>query len=118
MLVVLAFRPRGNEGVGLLAERMDALSQRLDSAVAAQNERLARSLAESADRTQDSARRIHERLAVIDAARANIEALGTQVTTLSGILGNKQSRGAFGEVQLRDMLADRLPADGWAWQYT
>jgi DNA recombination protein RmuC len=118
MLVVLAFRPRGGEGVGLLADRMDALSQRLDGAVAAQNERLARSLAESADRTQDSARRIHERLAVIDAARANIEALGTQVTTLSGILGNKQSRGAFGEVQLRDMLADRLPADGWAWQYT
>ncbi|WP_456307360.1 DNA recombination protein RmuC [Paeniroseomonas aquatica] len=118
MLVVLAFRPRGNDGVALLADRMDALSQRLDGAVAAQNERLARSLAESADRTQDSARRIHERLAVIDAARANIEALGTQVTTLSGILGNKQSRGAFGEVQLRDMLADRLPADGWAWQYT
>ena len=118
MLLVLAFRPRGGgEGLGFLADRMDALSHRLDEAVAAQNERLARSLADSADRTQDSARRIHERLAVIDAARANIEALGTQVTTLSGILGNKQARGAFGEVQLRDMLADRLPADGWAWQH-
>lgn len=118
-LLVLAFRPRGGggEGVALLAERMDALSQRLDQAVAAQNERLARSLADSAERTQDSARRIHERLAVIDAARANIEALGGQVTTLAGILGNKQARGAFGEVQLRDMLADRLPAEGWAWQH-
>ncbi|RAI57396.1 DNA recombination protein RmuC [Roseicella frigidaeris] len=96
---------------------MEALSDRLDQAVAAQNERLGRTLAESAERTQESARRIHERLAVIDAARANIEALGGQVTTLAGILGNKQARGAFGEVQLRDMLADRLPAEGWAWQH-
>lgn len=117
-LLVLAFRPRGGgEGVALLADRMEALSDRLDQAIAQQNERLARSLADSADRTQESARRIHERLAVIDAARANIEALGGQVTTLAGILGNKQARGAFGEVQLRDMLADRLPAEGWAWQH-
>jgi DNA recombination protein RmuC len=117
--IALAFRPRGgSEGVLILADRMEALSDRLDAAVAAQNERLGRALADSADRTQDSARRIHERLAVIDAARANIEALGGQVTNLASILGNKQARGAFGEVQLRDMLADRLPADGWAWQFS
>jgi DNA recombination protein RmuC len=121
-LLMLAFRPRGGGGGGdavlLLAERMEALSQRLDTAVAAQSERMHRALAESADRTQDSARRIHERLAVIDAARANLESLSGQVTSLASILGNKQARGAFGEVQLRDMLADRLPAEGWAWQHT
>ncbi|WP_254452589.1 DNA recombination protein RmuC [Roseicella sp. DB1501] len=120
--IALAFRLQGGGGGGeavlLLAERMEALSDRLDQAVAAQNERLGRALADSAERTQESARRIHERLAVIDAARANIEALGGQVTTLAGILGNKQARGAFGEVQLRDMLADRLPAEGWAWQHS
>ncbi|MBV1797360.1 DNA recombination protein RmuC [Siccirubricoccus sp. G192] len=116
---LLALRPRGGgEGVALLADRMEALSARLDGAVAAQNERLSRALAEGADRTQESARRIHERLAVIDAARANLEALGGQVQSLAAILGNKQARGAFGEVQLRDMLADRLPADGFAWQHT
>jgi DNA recombination protein RmuC len=102
----------------LLAERMDALSHRLDAALAAQNERLSRALADGADRTAESARRIHERLAVIDAARANLERLGTQVTSLASILGNKQARGAFGEVALREMLADRLPAGAWAWQHT
>ncbi|MCB4820787.1 DNA recombination protein RmuC [Roseicella aerolata] len=117
--LVLVFRPRGaGEAAALLADRVEALAARMDAAVAAQNERLGRALADSADRTQESARRIHERLAVIDAARANIEALGGQVTTLAGILGNKQARGAFGEVQLRDMLADRLPAEGWGWQVT
>src|SRR4051794_24897013 len=68
-LLMLAFRPRGGAGgeaVLLLAERMEALSQRLDTAVAAQSERMHRALADAADRTQDSARRIHERLAVID----------------------------------------------------
>ncbi len=127
--VLLALRPREAGGTALLAARlevladatagrMDAMAQRLDGAVAAQNERLSRTLADGAERTQDSARRIHERLAVIDAARANIEALGGQVTSLAAILGNKQARGAFGEVQLRDMLADRLPAASWAWQHT
>nr|WP_256476297.1 DNA recombination protein RmuC [Siccirubricoccus soli] len=90
----------------------------MDEAAAAQQDRLHRTLAENAERAQDSARRIHERLAVIDAARGNLEALSGQVNSLAALLGNKQARGAFGEVQLRDMLADRLPAEGWAWQHT
>ncbi len=117
--LMLAARPRGGgEAMALLADRIEALSQRMDGAAAAQTDRLSRVLAENADRAQDSARRIHERLAVIDAARSNLESLGAQVTTLAAILGNKQARGAFGEVALREMLADRLPAAAWAWQHT
>ncbi|MFX5084965.1 hypothetical protein ABTC40_20200, partial [Acinetobacter baumannii] len=88
---ILAGRPRGGAGgeaLALLADRMEALSARLDGAVAAQNERLSRALADSAERAQESARRIHERLAVIDAARSNLESLGAQVTSLAAILGN------------------------------
>lgn len=95
-----------------------AQNQRLDAALATQNERLARSLSDSAQRAQETAGQIHERLAVIDAARRNMEALGSQVSTLAGILGNKQSRGAFGEMQLRQLIEDRLPPDGFAWQHT
>ena len=113
----------------LLAERLAAATealnrsilaqnQRLDSTLATQNERLARSLSDSAQRAQETAGQIHERLAVIDAARQNMEALGSQVSTLAGILGNKQSRGAFGEMQLRQLIEDRLPPDGFAWQHT
>jgi DNA recombination protein RmuC len=122
VLLAMALRRGGgaapDPGVLLLAERMEALSQRLEAAIGAQNDRLARSLAEGAERTQDSARRIHERLAVIDAARGSLERLGTQVTTLAAILGNRPARGAFGEVALREMLADRLPAAAWSWQHT
>ena len=108
----------GEQVLALLADRVDGLSQRVEAAATAQGERLSRALAEGAERTQESARRIHERLAVIDAARANLEQLGGQVTSLAAILGNKQARGAFGEVALRDMLADRLPAESWEWQHT
>jgi DNA recombination protein RmuC len=101
-----------------LADRLAATQEALAGAVAAQNERLGRVLSESAVRAEETAGRIHERLAVIDAARANMEALGAQVGSLAQILGNKQARGAFGEVQLRQLIEDRLPADGFAWQHT
>ncbi|MFT8243381.1 DNA recombination protein RmuC [Roseomonas sp. BN140053] len=112
-----------------LADRLAAVSAGLQEALAGQNERLNavltgqtervhRQLTEQFAAAQDTAGKINERLAVIDAARENIEALGAQVTTLSGILANKQSRGAFGEVQLRRLIEDRLPADGFSWQHT
>lgn len=99
------------------AERLAAQEKALVSALAQQNEKLSRSLAESSRQQQDTAGQIHERLAVIDAARQNMEALGGQVGNLAAILGNKQSRGAFGEMQLRQLIEDRLPPEGFAWQH-
>ena len=92
-----------------LADRLAATQEALAAAVAAQNDRLGRVLSESAVKAEETAGKIHERLAVIDAARANMEALGAQVGSLAQILGNKQARGAFGEVQLRQLIEDRLP---------
>ena len=101
-----------------LADRLAATQEALGAAVAAQNDRLGRVLNDNALKAEETAGRIHERLTVIDAARANMEALGAQVGSLAQILGNKQSRGAFGEVQLRQIVEDRLPADGFSWQHT
>ncbi|MGY4800185.1 DNA recombination protein RmuC [Teichococcus aerofrigidensis] len=95
-----------------------AQNERMDAALAAQNEKLARNLSEQARQAQETAGQIQERLAVIDAARQNMEALGGQVNSLTAILGNKQSRGAFGEMQLRQLIEDRLPPDGFSWQHT
>ncbi len=113
------------EALALLAGRLEAMAatqERLAAATAerlrAQERLLADRLDHAAQRTQATAAQIHERLAVIDSARANIEALGAQVGTLEKILGNKQSRGAFGEVQLRELVEDRLPPGGFAWQHT
>lgn len=106
---------------GRRAEEMARLSATLEALAAAQDRLAARTEARldaAAARTQETAGAIQERLAVIDAARANIEALGGQVGSLAAMLGNKQARGALGEVQLRDLVADRLPPEGWRWQAT
>ncbi|UFN47628.1 DNA recombination protein RmuC [Roseomonas sp. OT10] len=101
-----------------LQAALAAQNERLNAALAGQTEKVNRQLGEQFAATQETAKAIGERLAVIDAARGNIEALGAQVTSLAGILSNKQTRGAFGEVQLRRLVEDRLPADGFSWQHT
>jgi DNA recombination protein RmuC len=105
-----------------LTARMTGAEKSLTEAIKAQNESLTLALSGQTERVTQSlgatATEIRERLAVIDAARGNIEALGAQVGTLSSILGNKQARGAFGEAQMEQIIADRLPAEAYALQAT
>ena len=61
---------------------------------------------------------LRERLAVIDKAQGNITELSSQVVGLQDILANKQARGAFGEIQLRDIVEAILPASACAFQAT
>jgi DNA recombination protein RmuC len=101
-----------------LSAAQERLAARTEDRLRDHERALATRLDAAAQRTQDTAGAIQQRLAVIDAARGNLEALGTQVTSLAAVLGNKQARGALGEVQLRDLIADRLPAQGFRWQHT
>ncbi len=62
--------------------------------------------------------KLAERLAVIDRAQKNITDLATQVTSLQGVLANKQSRGAFGQWRMEAIIQDGLPKGSYAFQYT
>lgn len=105
-----------------MADRLTQAERSLTEAIKGQNESLSAALSSQTERMTTSlgatSAEIKERLAVIDAARGNIEALGTQVNTLAGILGNKQARGAFGESQMEQIIADRLPSDAFTLQAT
>ena len=61
---------------------------------------------------------LNERLAVIDAAQKNLTDLSQQVVGLQDILSNKQARGAFGEVQLNDLVSSILPPSAFRFQVT
>ncbi|MDX1710725.1 MAG: DNA recombination protein RmuC [Rhodovibrionaceae bacterium] len=61
---------------------------------------------------------LRERLAVIDTAQKNITELSTQVVSLQDVLANKQARGAFGEVQLHDLVTAVLPPSAYGFQET
>ncbi|KPN61708.1 DNA recombination protein RmuC [Aliiroseovarius crassostreae] len=87
-------------------------------ALADMQERMKESLQGSAVKTTESLTQLQERLKVIDKAQDNITRLSGDVLSLQDILSNKQTRGAFGEIQLRDIVSKALPADSFGLQAT
>ncbi|MDR9394980.1 MAG: DNA recombination protein RmuC, partial [Roseovarius sp.] len=72
----------------------------------------------SARRTAQSLGELHQRLQAIDKAQENITKLSGDVLSLQDILSNKQTRGAFGEIQLHDIVSKALPSDSYSLQHT
>ena len=102
------------EAFGAHSHAAQRLDQRFDSLATD----MGATLVTAADRTAHSLGALQERLAAIDRAQANIEKLSGDVLGLQDILSNKQTRGAFGEIQLHDLLRTTLPPDAWRWQVT
>lgn len=94
------------------------LAKKLDERLADVSKRVGDSLEKSSQTTQTTITDLKERLAVIDAAQQNITQLSTQVVGLQDILANKQARGAFGEIQLNDLVMQALPPSAYAFQAT
>lgn len=90
-----------------LSERLDTVSKRLGD-----------SLTQSAEKTGQSLTELQTRLAVIDKAQNNLTELSNQVVGLQDILANKQARGAFGEIQLNDLVKSALPPSAYEFQVT
>lgn len=76
------------------------------------------SLHGNAARTARSLGALQERLEVIDRAQSKLEKLSSEVLSLQDILSNKQTRGAFGEIQLHDIVHKALPPDSFTMQAT
>ncbi|MCP5075801.1 MAG: DNA recombination protein RmuC [Rhodobacteraceae bacterium] len=72
----------------------------------------------SSQKTTQSLTQLQERLATIDKAQTNIEKLSGDVLSLQDILSNKQTRGAFGEIQLNDIVRKAMPPDAYVFQAT
>ena len=72
----------------------------------------------SSEKTTKSLTQLQERLATIDKAQTNIEKLSGDVLSLQDILSNKQTRGAFGEIQLNDIVQKAMPPDAYTFQAT
>lgn len=94
------------------------LAKKLEERLADVSKRVGESLEKSTQTTQTTITDLKERLAVIDAAQQNITQLSTQVVRLQDILANKQARGAFGEIQLNDLVVQALPPSAYAFQAT
>ena len=75
-------------------------------------------LSHSSRRTAQSLGDLQQRLSTIDKAQEKITKLSGDVLSLQDILSNKQTRGAFGEIQLTDIVSKALPSDGFELQTT
>lgn len=73
-------------------------------------------LTDQAERTGQSLKQLHERLAVIDAAQKSMAALSSEMLGLKDILSNKQARGAYGQARMEAIIRDGLPSGAYAFQ--
>jgi DNA recombination protein RmuC len=99
-------------------DRLADNAMRAQRAMAEMQERMKESLHGSSKQTATSLTQLQERLKMIDKAQDNITKLSGDVLTLQDILSNKQTRGAFGEIQLNDIVSKALPADSYSLQHT
>ena len=95
-----------------------AMIQLMENRLAEVQRFMGESLTGSSMRTARSLGDLQQRLETIDKAQANLEKLSGNVLSLQDILANKQTRGAFGEIQLNDIVAKALPPDAYTMQAT
>ena len=96
------------------AKTLQLIEQRLQQVTESMNV----NLSSSAQRTAASLGELQQRLLTIDKAQENITKLSGDVLSLQDILSNKQTRGAFGEIQLNDIVSKALPSDAYTFQHT
>ncbi|MCB1339057.1 MAG: DNA recombination protein RmuC [Maritimibacter sp.] len=101
-----------------MQERLHENAMRSARALTDMQERMNETLQGSTVKTTQSLTQLQERLATIDKAQENITRLSGDVLSLQDILSNKQTRGAFGEIQLTDIVSKALPKDSYALQAT
>ncbi len=117
-LVVVLLRRSNTQAQTALTDTV----QRVEQSLRDQERTLAGLLGERLEKSEKATGQVitdlRERLARIDEAQKKIGDLSTQVVSLQQILTNKQARGAFGEVQLNDLVSNALPPSAYTLQHT
>ena len=100
------------------AKSQSSMLQLMEQRLAQVQNQMNENLHGSARRTAQSLGELQQRLVSIDKAQENITKLSGDVLSLQDILSNKQTRGAFGEIQLNDIVTKALPSDSYTMQAT
>lgn len=101
-----------------LAETTQALTKKIDERLEQISGKVNQRLDEGFKKTNETFTNVMTRLATIDEAQKKIETLTGSVVSLQELLGDKRSRGAFGEVQLEAIVRNALPETAFEFQYT
>jgi len=101
-----------------LASSVETLSKTVDGRLEQIGGKVNERLDEGFKKTNETFVSVMARLATIDEAQKKIDGLTTNVVSLQELLGDKRSRGAFGEVQLEGLVRNILPPQSYVMQYT
>lgn len=101
-----------------LTTSMEALTKTVDGRLEQIGGKVSERLEEGFKKTNETFTNVMTRLATIDEAQKKIDGLTTNVVSLQELLGDKRSRGAFGEVQLEGLVRNLLPETAFEFQYT
>lgn len=104
--------------LGRLADTTQALTGKIDERLEQISGKVNERLDEGFRKTNETFVSVMARLATIDEAQKKIETLTGSVVSLQELLGDKRSRGAFGEVQLEALVRNVLPPAAFEMQYT
>lgn len=100
----------------LLSEQKLSILKMIDDKLLQVTQKVGEGLQLSNAKTDETLASLRERLVKIDAAQQKISGLSEQVVSLQEILSNKQARGAFGEIQLYDLVSNVLPPSVYSFQ--
>ncbi|MES2367246.1 MAG: DNA recombination protein RmuC [Pseudomonadota bacterium] len=101
-----------------LSASVETLAKNVDARLAEISGKVSERLDEGFKKTNETFANVMARLATIDEAQKKIDGLSSNVLTLQELLGDKRSRGAFGEVQLEGLVRNIMPPDGYSFQTT
>ena len=101
-----------------LQESMEQLGKVTDNRLEQISGKVNERLEEGFKKTNETFVSVMERLATIDEAQKKIDGLTTNVIGLQELLGDKRSRGAFGEVQLENLVRNMLAPSSYDFQFT
>jgi len=101
-----------------LTQSVEALGKIVDARLEEIGGKVSERLEEGFKKTNETFISVMERLATIDEAQKKIDGLTVNMVSLQDLLGDKKSRGAYGEVQLEGLVRNVLPNDSFKMQYT
>ncbi len=105
-----------------LLEKLNSTFETLNKTVESRLDLISGKVTERLDegfkKTNETFANVMARLATIDEAQKKIDGLTTNMVSLQELLGDKRSRGAFGEVQLEGLVRNLLPESAFEFQYT
>ena len=101
-----------------LSETTDKLNAKIDARLDQISGKVSERLDEGFKKTNETFVSVMQRLATIDEAQKKIDSLTGSVVSLQELLGDKKSRGAFGEVQLEALVRNVMPPNAFEMQYT